>query len=130
MPTIGPESYTVWLYVTYEPNKTEPRLEVHWNARRSGGPTTASSAESDILAHAENQDFETKLTITRTVTENAAHQSSKEYKTYLPEGQIAVQSAMVYLEKAYNDDYFKFIVDCWTCAQASLSSCFPKVFPS
>jgi hypothetical protein len=134
MPAIGPESYAFWLYVCYQgTGKTKPRLEVYWNARRTGSPTSPPTAEPDVFMHAQNENFETKVAITRTVVENAQHQSTKQYRITVLEGEVyarcATQSALDYLDQVYDQEYYNFMTDCWTCAQFNLSSRFPKVFP-
>ena len=88
-----------------------------------------STAGPDVFLHAQNEEFETEFTITRTITEDARHQFIENFQAYLPAGSINVRSAIDYLLRVHSQEYFNFIANCWRSAQINLPSNFPMVFP-
>jgi hypothetical protein len=123
MPSLGPETHSFGIYVHYDKaSPKEPQLSVYLDTS-----LTPDDKESmQLHQHAEDEDLEARLIITRTVTEDAFHQSTKHYK-YAVEGEDweAVQSAINYLKQLDLNGFDEFVKAAWTAAWGHASGLSP-----
>jgi hypothetical protein len=127
MPNLGPETYSFGIYVHYDDaTPQQPRLVVYLS---SNEPPKDEESER-LQQHAEDEDLEATLVITRTVTEDQFHQSTKHYRFSISgRDGVAVQSAADYLKQLHPAQFNEFLVACWTAAWGRAHKSFPLRFP-
>ena len=130
MPAIGPETYQFLVYATYPESQSNcPHLRVYLE-RNAASSQPDGITPAQLQAHADNQDIEGRVAVTRIVSETLNHLYQNEYKSYVLNGSVEFNSALDHLKAVYGDDFNGFLKHCWTLANACQYQAFPQTFPN
>jgi hypothetical protein len=127
MPNLGPELYKFLTYAHYDPETPKmPRLIAYQQ------PTgTPSNAEAERLRqHADEEDIEFTLIVTRTVREDQFKRSTKHFSFDLAGANtVEALAAIDHLRQLHPGEFERFTQACWENSWARLSQNFPQMWP-
>jgi hypothetical protein len=111
MANLPPEIYEFIAYIRYEkPPSDDPTMILYQEIVPASRPSPPEEAELRKLAH--QNDMQVDFAISRTISEDAAHNTILHYQAF---GSPAAQSVINRLEQTH-PDFNKFIKDAWKTA--------------